>query len=223
RRRGCDVETLDPVAGGRHDREPARRRLRPGRRHDDGHEPVGRRREARPILERTRRYPDGAGDGLPTRAGRPLPACVGEHARPHARRNPRRTTARPEAGECGARRPKPLADSLTSHASVSHGTRTSRQTGYSEHVRWTHVRRRFVEAEPHYPQATALIDKVGALYAIEARAGAAAPERAARRARPAARYGVPDSRRRHQDVAIGAGCPAALGAWRGDHIHTRIL
>jgi len=54
---------------------------------------------------------------------------------PHARRNPRRATARPEAGECGVRRLKALADSLTSHASVSCGTGTSRQTGYSEERR----------------------------------------------------------------------------------------
>jgi len=49
---------------------------------------------------------------------------------------------------------------------------------------WTHARRRFVEAEPHYPQATELIDKIGDLYAIEAKAGEAAPsERLAVRAR----------------------------------------
>jgi transposase len=49
---------------------------------------------------------------------------------------------------------------------------------------WTHARRRFVEAEPHYPQARELIDKIGDLYAIEAKAGEAAPsERLVVRAR----------------------------------------
>ena len=41
---------------------------------------------------------------------------------------------------------------------------------------WTHARRRFVEAEPHYPQATALIEQIGALYEIEARAAEVGPE-----------------------------------------------
>lgn len=49
---------------------------------------------------------------------------------------------------------------------------------------WTHARRKFVDAEPHYPQATALIDQIAALYQIEARAAAAEPgERLAVRAR----------------------------------------
>jgi transposase len=49
---------------------------------------------------------------------------------------------------------------------------------------WTHARRRFVEAEPPYPQARELIDKIGDLYAIEAKAGEAEPtERLAVRAR----------------------------------------
>src|SRR5205823_10632938 len=88
-----------------------------------------------PILERTRRHPDGAGDGLPARARRSLPACVGEHAGPHALGNPRRSTARPESGDCRARRMNALDSLTSSHASLSHGTGTSRQTGYSEHVR----------------------------------------------------------------------------------------
>jgi len=41
---------------------------------------------------------------------------------------------------------------------------------------WIHARRRFVEAEPHYPQATELIEQIGALYAIEARAGEVGPD-----------------------------------------------
>src|SRR5437667_19707 len=40
---------------------------------------------------------------------------------------------------------------------------------------WTHARRRFVDAEPHYPQATELIDRIADLYKIEARAGEAEP------------------------------------------------
>jgi len=40
---------------------------------------------------------------------------------------------------------------------------------------WTHARRQFVEAEPHYPQARELIDKIGELYAIEAKVGGAEP------------------------------------------------
>jgi hypothetical protein len=39
-----------------------------------------------------------------------------------------------------------------------------------------HVRRKFVEAEPHYPEAGAMIDRIGQLYAIEAEAKQASPE-----------------------------------------------
>ena len=42
------------------------------------------------------------------------------------------------------------------------------QTGHGEHLRWSHVRRKYVEAEPHHPKALAMIDRIGALYAIEA-------------------------------------------------------
>jgi len=49
---------------------------------------------------------------------------------------------------------------------------------------WTHARRRFVDAESSYPQATELIDRIADLYKIEARAGEAEPgERMAVRAR----------------------------------------
>ncbi len=49
---------------------------------------------------------------------------------------------------------------------------------------WVHARRRFVDAEPAYPQATALIDQIADLYKIEARADEAEPgERLAVRAR----------------------------------------
>lgn len=41
---------------------------------------------------------------------------------------------------------------------------------------WIHARRRFVEAAPHYPQATELIEQIGALYEIEARGAEAGPE-----------------------------------------------
>jgi hypothetical protein len=32
---------------------------------------------------------------------------------------------------------------------------------------WAHVRPRFVEAEPHYPEAAAMLERIGRLYAIE--------------------------------------------------------
>src|SRR5438552_1713638 len=48
-------------------------------------------------------------------------------------------------------------------------------------------------------------------------------ERAAGRACGAARYGVAHPRRRHQDVAPGAGGAAALVARRGHQVHTRAL
>jgi transposase len=49
---------------------------------------------------------------------------------------------------------------------------------------WIHARRRFVDAEPSYPQATELIDRIADLYKIEARAGEAEPsEQLAVRAR----------------------------------------
>jgi transposase len=41
---------------------------------------------------------------------------------------------------------------------------------------WSHVRRKFVEAEPHYPVAGEMIDLIGQLYAIEAGAKRASPE-----------------------------------------------
>lgn len=49
---------------------------------------------------------------------------------------------------------------------------------------WVHARRRFVDAEPAYPQATELIDRIADLYKIEARAAEAeSSERLAVRAR----------------------------------------
>ena len=39
-----------------------------------------------------------------------------------------------------------------------------------------HVRRKFVEAEPHYPEAGEILDRIGHLYAIEAEAKRASPE-----------------------------------------------
>ncbi|MCP5056871.1 MAG: IS66 family transposase [bacterium] len=41
---------------------------------------------------------------------------------------------------------------------------------------WAHVRRKFVEAEPHYPEAGEMIDRIGQLYAIEAEAKRVSPE-----------------------------------------------
>jgi transposase len=41
---------------------------------------------------------------------------------------------------------------------------------------WAHVRRKFVEAEPHYPEASEILDRIGQLYAIEAEAKRASPE-----------------------------------------------
>jgi transposase len=40
---------------------------------------------------------------------------------------------------------------------------------------WSHVRRKYVEAAPHHPAATEMLDQIGALYAVEARAQQAAP------------------------------------------------
>ncbi len=36
--------------------------------------------------------------------------------------------------------------------------------------------RKFVEAEPHYPEASEILDQIGQLYAIEAEAKRASPE-----------------------------------------------
>jgi hypothetical protein len=41
---------------------------------------------------------------------------------------------------------------------------------------WAHVRRKFVEAEPHYPEASEMLDRIGQLYATEAEAKRASPE-----------------------------------------------
>jgi transposase len=41
---------------------------------------------------------------------------------------------------------------------------------------WAHARRKFVEAEPHYPEAAEMVDQIGQLYAIEAEAKRASPE-----------------------------------------------
>jgi transposase len=41
---------------------------------------------------------------------------------------------------------------------------------------WAHVRRKFVEAEPHYPEGSEILDRIGQLYAIEAEAKRASPE-----------------------------------------------
>ena len=38
------------------------------------------------------------------------------------------------------------------------------------------MRRKFVEAEPHYPEAGEMIDRIGQLYALEAKAKRASPE-----------------------------------------------
>ncbi len=38
------------------------------------------------------------------------------------------------------------------------------------------MRRKFVEAEPHYPEASEILDRIGQLYAIEAEAKRASPE-----------------------------------------------
>jgi transposase len=47
---------------------------------------------------------------------------------------------------------------------------------------WSHVRRKFLEAEPDFPVAKELLDRVTALYAIEAETRGAADARRARRA-----------------------------------------
>jgi transposase len=48
---------------------------------------------------------------------------------------------------------------------------------------WAHVRRKFVEAAPHYPEAGEVVRLIGALYALEARSRALSePARTAERA-----------------------------------------
>jgi hypothetical protein len=50
---------------------------------------------------------------------------------------------------------------------------------------WSHVRRNFIEAQPYYPEAGEMIERIGKLYAIEAEAKRAGPrERLRRRAAP---------------------------------------
>ena len=41
---------------------------------------------------------------------------------------------------------------------------------------WAHVRRKFVEAEPFYPEAGGVLERIGELYAIDAEAKRASPE-----------------------------------------------
>jgi transposase len=41
---------------------------------------------------------------------------------------------------------------------------------------WAHVRRKFVEAEPFYPEAGEILERIGQLYAIDAEAKRASPE-----------------------------------------------
>jgi len=41
---------------------------------------------------------------------------------------------------------------------------------------WAHVRRKFVEAEPFYPEAGEILECIGQLYAIDAEAKRASPE-----------------------------------------------
>ena len=41
---------------------------------------------------------------------------------------------------------------------------------------WAHVRRKFVEAEPFYPEAGHVLERIGQLYAIDAEAKRASPE-----------------------------------------------
>ncbi len=57
---------------------------------------------------------------------------------------------------------------------------------------WVHVRRKFVEAESHYPEASEILDRIGQLYAIEAEAKRASPEeRLARLAALRAKQSMP--------------------------------
>jgi hypothetical protein len=41
---------------------------------------------------------------------------------------------------------------------------------------WAHVRRKFVQGEPHYPEAREVLDRIGQLHAIEAEAKPRSPE-----------------------------------------------
>jgi transposase len=73
---------------------------------------------------------------------------------------------------------------------------------------WAHVRRKFVEAEPHYPGPCAeVLDLIGQLYAVE-RAGPDAAPAASAETRAAA-LALRVQRRREQSTAI----VAAIGAW----------
>jgi transposase len=65
---------------------------------------------------------------------------------------------------------------------------------------WAHVRRKFVDAEPHYPQATEVLTLIGQLYAVEAQA----------RERPAATRAVQLLALRQRESAPVV---TAIGAW----------
>ena len=69
---------------------------------------------------------------------------------------------------------------------------------------WAHVRRKFVDAEPHYPQATEVLTLIGQLYAVEARE------------RPAATRAVQLLALRQRESAPVV---TALGAWLEAHRH----
>lgn len=85
---------------------------------------------------------------------------------------PSRSTA---AAECvlGSFRGVAVTDGYSAYGSLQ-GSRAGPTFAHA-HC-WSHVRRKYVEAEPHHPKATEMIEKIGALYEIERRAGEASAE-----------------------------------------------
>jgi transposase len=66
-----------------------------------------------------------------------------------------------------------IADGYSAYQALQK-QRVPAHTAFELAACWAHARRRFVEAEPNYPEAKEVIDLIGDLYEIEARARAAA-------------------------------------------------
>jgi transposase len=77
-----------------------------------------------------------------------------------------------------------IADGYSAYAALQHQRQAAGPVPTFELAHcWAHARRKYVEAEPHYPQAAEVLALIGALYALEARVTALpASDRAAQRA-----------------------------------------
>ncbi len=90
---------------------------------------------------------------------------------------------------------------------------------------WAHVRRKFVEAEPHYPEAAEMLERIGRLYAIEREIRAVPPaEREAMARERRARDATPVVREIHDWLltqralprsALGKAIAYTAGIWPG--------